>query len=64
MQISRNILNGLKSNNYVLVGIRAIVCVQKPPHHFLQTLHTLRMFKIVFKAIVFILSAVADQRKR
>ena len=47
MQISRNNLNGPKSNNYVLVGIRAIVCVQKPSHHFLQTLH--RMFKIVFR---------------
>ena len=33
--------------NYVLVGIRAIVCVQKPSHRFLQTLH--RMFKIVFR---------------
>jgi len=31
------------------MGIRAIVCVQKPPHHFLQTLHPLRMFKIVFR---------------
>ena len=39
--------NGPKSNNYVLVGIRAIVCVQKPSHHFLQTLH--RMFKFVFR---------------
>ena len=47
MQISKNIVNGLKSNNYVLVGIRAIVCVQKPSYHFLQTLH--RMFKIVFR---------------
>ena len=47
MQISRNIVNGPKSNNYVLVGIRAMVCVQKPSHHFLQTLH--RMFKIVFR---------------
>jgi len=28
MQISRNIVNGPKSNNYVLVGIRAIVCVK------------------------------------
>jgi len=35
--------------NYVLVGICAIVWVQKPPHHFLQTLHLLRMFKIVFR---------------
>ena len=49
MQISKNIVNGSNSNNYVLVGIRVIVCVQKPPHHFLQTLHPLRMFKIVFR---------------
>jgi len=49
MQISSNIVNGPKSNNYVLLGIRAIVCVQKPPHHSLQTLHSLRMFKIVFR---------------
>jgi len=49
MQISRNIANEPKSNNYVLVGIRAIVCIQKPLHHFLQTLHSLRMFKIVFR---------------
>jgi len=34
MQISRNIVNEPKSNNYVLVGIRAIVSVQKPSHHF------------------------------
>jgi len=38
MQISRNIVSGPKSNNYALVGIRAIVCVQIPPNHFLQTL--------------------------
>ena len=30
MQISRNIVNGPKSNNYVLVGIRAIAYVK---HH-------------------------------
>ena len=48
MPISRNIVNGPKSNNYVLVGIRVIVCVQKPSHHFLQTFSPLRMFKIVF----------------
>jgi len=30
------------------MGIRAIVCVQKPPHHFLQALRPRRMFKIVF----------------
>ena len=47
MQIWKNIVNGPKSNNYVLVGIRVIVCVQKPPHHFSQTIHPLRMFKIV-----------------
>jgi len=48
MQISSKIVNGPKSNNYVLVGIRGIACVQKPSHHFLQTLQPLRMFKIVF----------------
>jgi len=47
MQISRNIVNGPKSNIYVLVGIRAIICVQKLSHHFLQTLH--HMFKIVLR---------------
>jgi len=31
MQISRNAANGLKSNNHVLVGIRAIVCVTSSP---------------------------------
>jgi len=49
MQISKNIVNGPKSNNYVLVGIRVFVWVQKPPHHLLQTLHPLRIFKIVFR---------------
>jgi len=49
MQISRNIGNGPKCNNYVVVGIRGIVCVQKSPHHFLQTLHSLRIFQIVFR---------------
>jgi len=48
MQISRNIVNTPKSNNNVLVGIRAIVCVQKPQHHFLQTFRPLRIFKSVF----------------
>jgi len=49
MQISRNIVNGSKSNNYVLVRIRAIVCVQKPPHRLLQTFRPLRMLKIVLR---------------
>jgi len=49
MQISKNIVNGPKSDNYVVVGIRAIVCFQKPTHHFLQTLHPQPMFKIVFR---------------
>jgi len=49
MQISRNIVNRPKTNNYILVGIWAIVCVQKLSQHFLQTLHPLRMFKIVFR---------------
>jgi len=30
------------------VGIRVIVCVKKPSHHFLQTFRLLRMFNIVF----------------
>jgi len=30
------------------MGIRVIVCVQKPFYHFLQTFRPLRMFKIVF----------------
>jgi len=29
------------------VGIWVIICIQKPSHHFLQTLRPLRMFKIV-----------------
>jgi len=49
MQISVNIVNGPKSDMYVLVGFRAIVCVLKPSHHFMQTLHPLRMLKIVFR---------------
>ena len=49
MQISKIIVNRPKSNNYVLLGIRVIACVQKPPHHFLQTIHPLRMFEIVFR---------------
>ena len=49
MQISRNMVNGAKSNNYVLVGIWVIVCIQKPSHQFLQTFRPLRMFKIVFR---------------
>jgi len=48
MQISRNIVNGPKCNNQVLVGIWVIVCVQEPFYHFLQTIRPLRMFKIVF----------------
>ena len=31
------------------MGIWVIVCVQKPPHHILQTFRPLRMFKIVFR---------------
>ena len=49
MQISRNNANGPKSNHYVFVGIWVIVCIQKPPHHFLQTFRPVRMFKIVFR---------------
>ena len=49
MQLSRNIANGPKSNNYVLVGIWVIFCIEKASHHFLQTFRPLRMFKIVFR---------------
>ena len=49
MQISRNIVNGPKRNNYVLLGIWIIVCIQKPSPHFLHTFRPLRMFKIVFR---------------
>jgi len=49
MEISRNIVKGPKTNNYVLVGIWVIVWVQKPSHHILQTFRPLRMFKIVFR---------------
>jgi len=31
------------------VGVWIIVCIQKPSHHFLQTLRPLCMFKIVFR---------------
>jgi len=31
------------------MGIWVIICIQKPSHHFLQTLRPLRMFKIVFR---------------
>jgi len=48
MQISRNIVNGPKCNDYVLVGISVIVCVQKPSTLFAD-LSTIRMFKIVFR---------------
>jgi len=34
MQISKNIVNGPKSNNFVSVGICLIVCFQKPSHRF------------------------------
>ena len=54
MQISRNIANGLKSNNWVSVGIYVIVCVQKPSHNVLQAFRSLRMFEIVFRDSHFI----------
>jgi len=49
MQTSRNIVNGSKRTNKVLVGIWVVVCIQEPYHHFLQTFRPLRMFKIVFR---------------
>jgi len=49
MQILRNIVNGPKSNNLVLVRIWVIVCIQIPSYRFLQTFRPLRMFKMVFR---------------
>jgi len=49
MKISRNIVNGPRSNNWDLMGIWAIVYIQKPSHHFLQTFRPLKMFKIAFR---------------
>ena len=34
MKISRNTVNGPKRNNYILVGIWVIACIQEPSHHF------------------------------
>jgi len=44
MQISSSIVNESKSNNYALVGIWLVVCIQEPPHHILQTFRPLHMF--------------------
>jgi len=49
MHISRNIVIGPKSNNYVLMGIWVIVCIHELFHHFLQNFRPLQMFKIVFR---------------
>jgi len=47
MQFSKNIANGPKTNDYVLVGIRVIVCIQNASRQFLQAFGS--MFKIVFR---------------
>jgi len=49
MQILRNIVNGRKRNNEILVGIWVIVCIQRPFHHFLQIFRPLCMLKIAFR---------------
>jgi len=41
VKISKNFVNGPKSNNYVSAGIWVIVWVQKPSHYFLQTFRLL-----------------------
>jgi len=41
MLISRNIVNGPKSNNWISVGIWVIVCIQEPSHYFVQTFRPL-----------------------
>jgi len=71
MQISRNIVKGPKSNNQVSVGIWVIVCIQKPSHHFLQTIRPLgyacltvclALVHFIQKLAIY-LSVKADQRK-
>jgi len=54
MQISRNIVNGPKSNNYISEGISVIVCLQKPSHHFLQTFRALRILRLCSAIVHFI----------
>ena len=49
MKISRNTVNGPKRNNYILVGIWVIACIQEPCHHFLQTSSRLRIFMLVLR---------------
>jgi len=49
MKISRNTANGPKRNNYILVGIWVIACIQEPSHHFLQTSRRLRIFMLVLR---------------
>ena len=49
MKISRNTVNGQKRNNYILVGIWVIACIQEPSHHFLQTSRRLRIFMLVLR---------------
>ena len=52
------------------MGIWIIFCVLKQSHHFLQTFHPLRIFKIVLRdsslyanQLSLFFSAIADQRK-
>ena len=49
MKISRNTVNGPKRNNYILVGIWVIACIQERSHHFLQTSRRLRIFMLVLR---------------
>jgi len=49
MKISKNTVNGPKRNNYILVGIWVIACIQEPSHHFLQTSRQLRIFVLVLR---------------
>jgi len=46
---SDNVVRGRNDRGTLLSDQRAVGCVQKPPHHFSQTLHPLRMFKSVFR---------------
>ena len=49
MKISRNTINGPKRNNYILMGIWVIACIQEPSHHSLQTFRRLRIFMLVLR---------------
>jgi len=50
----RNIVSGPKSNNWVLVGIWVIVCIEEPSHHFLQTFRHYECLRLCSAIVRFI----------